>query len=93
MKADELLQELGLKNLNDFLTILPENIFEEMSIDTVRATLEFYNMNTKNLKNTEESKFEHVNLILMLKIGSYIDVIRNFDENDQKGFRLEKLSC
>lgn len=86
----EILEKLGFKSLNDFSTIVDINIFKNINIETVRKSLIENNIDTNNLEDTEESKFEKINLILMLRHGRFIDEIKSPDElGTIQGYKLE----
>ena len=72
---EKLFQNLSLKNENDFGTKII--LFEDIDIEVIRNVLHDLNMSDKNLFNNKESKFEHVNLILMFKYGKFLDGLEN----------------
>ena len=63
----EILKYLNLKNLDDFHTTINNDVFSNIDVNIIRDCLIFHKMKDKNLEDNEESKFEHVNKILMLK--------------------------
>jgi hypothetical protein len=88
---DKLLSELGLKGLNDYESVINISAFEKINIDDIRNVLIEFKMNDKNLVDSEESKFEHINLILMFKYEKIIDSIKVLDNNSNEGFHLEPM--
>ena len=85
-----LIQKLGLNGLDDYATVLPLSVFKDISIDTVQDALDDEEMRSENLVDTEESKFEFINRILMMKYGKLIDSIKQVDNNGV-GYRLEPM--
>jgi len=88
---DKILFELGVKDLNDYNSIIENNAFSKINLCDIRSVLEEFHMSDKNLIDTEESKFEHINLILMLKYEKVIDSIKLLDNIVTEGFRLEPM--
>ena len=87
----DIIFELGLTSFQDYVTVLPLDVFSKVNVDTVQKALELYKFNYTNLVNTEESKFEYINRILMLKFSVFIDSIKDMDSLDVEGYRLEPL--
>lgn len=87
----DIISELGLTSFQDYVTVLPLDVFSKVNVDTVQKALELYKFNYTNLVNTEESKFEYINRILMLKFSVFIDSIKDMDSLDVEGYRLEPL--
>lgn len=85
-----LLINIGLKGINDFKTKLDENIFLNLDVSIVRETLKQYGLHDNYLIDEEESKFQHVNRILMFKYERVIDSIKNIDENGT-GYKLSMV--
>ncbi len=88
---ENILSALGVKDINDYSTIIDKHAFENINIEYVRNLLEEYSMSHKNLRDTEESKFEHINLVLMFKFERVIDSIKLLDDVNMEGFRLEPM--
>ena len=86
-----LLNSLGLKHLNDFNSRLGEDIFVKVDISLIRSVLKLHHLKDENLVDTEESKYENINRILMLKYSRVIDNIKEID-SDGKGYRLETIN-
>lgn len=97
-KMEKILSDLSIKDINDYNTIIDKYAFEKLNIEHIRLALNQFNMSDKNLIDTEESKFEHVNLILMFKFEKVIDSIKILDGASLdlegvalEGFRLEPM--
>jgi len=87
----DLILELGLKSIRDYKTVLPKDIFIQISLDKIKESLDMFDFNSDNLTDTEESKFLHINRILMLKFSVFIDSIKDGDELNIQGYRLEPM--
>ena len=88
---DEILQGLGFKGLNDSVSVIQWCDFQKIDVEKIRSVLLDLGMHDTNLTQSDESKFEYINLILMLKYEVFIDVIKDIDFLPMKGFHLERM--
>jgi hypothetical protein len=88
---EKILLDLGVKGINDYTSVISIDAFEKVKVEEICNVLKSFGMNDTNLIDTEESKFEHINLILMFRYEKLIDSIKILDGTSINGFRLEPM--
>lgn len=83
---NEVFKELGISSFYDFESTIPESNFENVTYSSIKSALKTYKMRYKHLTDDSESKFLHINRILMLKYGLIIAPSRTGE-----GYQLENV--
>ena len=83
---NEVFKELGISSFYDFKSTISESDFGNVNYSSVKSALKTYKMRYKHLTDDADSKFHHINRILMLKYGLIIAPSRTGN-----GYQLENV--
>lgn len=88
-KLISLLNKIGLQSIGDLGSIISEGFIETVDLEELREIMHLHSIDHKLLEDTSESKFNCLNMILMLRYGVFIDEIKEVDGLEAKGYKLE----